>query len=417
MNRLLQANQSLYRLTIQTSHLAAHQTSSRSDLQIVPSYKIVRDRAKRFHLALSKGWNCPCQAEHSISLRLESRTESISSDDEVDKEPLRHPFRFLFRYDQDHAPTVSVMKPWTWGEADIRIKIESQTSPAALINPIYSKQGVRFAKQAIPTAVQATLEPQRKLQPIQDLCLAIGAMQKPERDVCFSLLAKELREKQRGILLITPVKQLPTDSSSRSVSSLRVVLEDPNFVQQDRLKLAIILASSVLQLHETPWLEQNGEKVASFFINRPGERSYGHPFVSQHPNEASTPTLAHQMSCVIRNQTLYALGVALVELYYRKPIVDLYQETDGPRNTGNAFFDLMTEFRTADRLAESLLIEAGARYSDAVRRCIRCDFDQRASSLNDTKFQRAVDHGVVVQLRENYEYLFQNSLIDTYGFG
>jgi hypothetical protein len=68
----------------------------------------------------------------------------------------------------------------------------------------------------------------------------------------------------------------------------------------------------------------------------------------------------------------------------------------------------VTEFRTADRLAEALLSEAGAKYSDAVRRCIRCDFDQRASSLEDAKFQKAVYQGVVAQLQENYEYLFQD---------
>jgi hypothetical protein len=99
------------------------------------------------------------------------------------------------------------------------------------------------------------------------------------------------------------------------------------------------------------------------------------------------------MSCVIRNHTLHALGVTLIELYYRKPIVDLYQETDGPRNTGNAFFDLMTEFRTADQLAESLLNEAGARYSDAVRHCIRCGFEKTMSIFS------------------------RITLIDTYGFG
>jgi hypothetical protein len=54
------------------------------------------------------------------------------------------------------------------------------------------------------------------------------------------------------------------------------------------------------------------------------------------------------------------------------------------------------------------LSEAGARYSDAVRRCIRCDFDQRASSLEDSRFVEAVYRGVVAQLQANYEYLFQN---------
>jgi hypothetical protein len=104
---------------------------------------------------------------------------------------------------------------------------------------------------------------------------------------------------------------------------------------------------------------------------------------------------------------LYALGVALIELYYRKPILDLHQDIDGPQNTGDILQDSMTEFKTADRLADALFSEAGAKYSDAVRRCIRCEFDQRASSLEDKRFQRAVYQGVVAQLQEDYDSLFQ----------
>lgn len=349
-------------------------------------------------------------ADHSVSLRLESRTDEVSSDDE-DEESVQDPFHVLFRYDHRHSSGPSLAQPWTWEEADVRVQYDPLVTPASSSGDVQSGKGVRFAKQAIPKAVRAALEPHPNLQPIQDLCSAISTLQKPQRDVCFSLLANEIAKQKYGVLLITPIKQLPPDTNTWSVSSLRTVLQDPNFAQQDRLKLAITLASSVLQLHETPWLEDNWGKDSIFFVNRPGKTHYDQPFVSQHFNQTSTtPTSAmpNQMSCIIRNQTLYALGVALIELYYRKPIAELHQAADGPQNTGNEILDLLTEFKTADRLAEALLSEAGARYSDAVRRCIRCDFDQRASSLEDAKFQKAVYQGVVAQLQENYEYLFQN---------
>jgi len=410
MDRLRQANQSLYRLTVQTSHLAAaHQASNNAVRQATPNFQAIKDQAESFHSALSHGWKCPCMADHSVSLRLEARTNDASSDDE-DEESVQDPFHVLFRYGHRHSPDPVLAKPWTWEEADVRFQYDSQTTLTSSAGDVQSGKGVRFAKQAIPKAVKAALEPQPNLQPIQDLCSAISTLQKPQRDVCFSLLANEIAKQKYGVLLITPTKQLPPDTDTWSVSSLGAILQDPKFAQQDRLKLAITLASSVLQLHETPWLEDNWGKENIFFINRPGKTHYDQPFVSQHFNtttQNATPAVPNQMSCIIRNQTLYALGVALIELWYRKPIDELYQDADGPQNTGNDILDLLTEFETADRLAKALLSEAGARYSDAVRRCIRCDFDQRASSLEDAGFQKAVYQGVVAPLQADYDHLFQ----------
>jgi hypothetical protein len=204
---------------------------------------------------------------------------------------------------------------------------------------------------------------------------------------------------------------MPLDTDMWSISSLGAVLDDPNFAQKDRLKLAVTLASSILQLHETPWLEEDLGKENIFFINRSGKTLYDQPFVSQQFNQATAPAtsrLPSNISCVIRNQTLYALGVALIELWYRKAIGDLHENIDGPLNTGNDLFNLMTEFKTADRLSDELYSEAGAKYSDVVRRCIRCDFDKRASSLKDTQFQKVVYEKVVAQLQDNYDYLFQH---------
>ncbi|KAH7073645.1 hypothetical protein BKA63DRAFT_37766 [Paraphoma chrysanthemicola] len=411
MDRLRQANQSLYRMTVQTSHLAKHQASANTWHQDLPKYQIIKDRAESFHAAISKGWKCTCRADHSISLRLEPRTDDVASDDEDEEDSMRDPFHIILQYDHCHTPGASLAKPWTWEEADVRVRYDPQAKDQTSGLATQPSKGVKFAKAAIPKAVKAALDPQANLKPIQDLCSAIQSLRKPQRDVCFSLLANEIAKQKYGVLLITPTKELPVDTDRWSISSLRTVLQDPQFAQRDRLQLAVTLASSVLQLHETPWLEANWGKDSIHFVNRPGTTSYDQPFVSKRITQSTispTSSLPSQRSCIIRNQTLYALGIALIELYYRKPMAELHKDSDGLQNTGNELQDLVTEFNTAIRLADELLSEAGAKYSDAVRRCIRCDFDQRASNLQDPKFQRAVYQGVVAQLQENYEYLFQN---------
>ncbi|KAF1844870.1 uncharacterized protein K460DRAFT_376448 [Cucurbitaria berberidis CBS 394.84] len=415
MGKLRQANQSLYRLTTQTAYLDARQTSSKQDCQSAPNFRVIKDRADNFYTALSTGWNCPCQADHSVSLRLESRMEDGSGDEDdedyEDEETMRDPFHVLFRFNHHHKTEISStsMKPWTWEEADVRIEYEKQSSTATAACGGQIGKGVRFAKQA-KKAIQAALEPQPNMQPIKDLCSAIYALQKPQRDVCFSLLANEIAKHKYGVH-IYPTKQLPPDTDTWVVSSLRNVLDDSQFARRDRLKLAVTLASSVLQLHETPWLDENWGKDTIFFVKRPGRALYDQPFVSQNFNQ-TTPTpkteTPNAMSRIIRNQTLYALGVALIELWYGKTLAELHKDADGPHDTGIMQVDFMAEYNTADRLVDELYSEAGGKYSDAVRRCIRCDFDRRASSLEDAQFQKAVYQGVVAQLKENYEYMFQH---------
>ncbi|KAF2006150.1 hypothetical protein P154DRAFT_529843 [Amniculicola lignicola CBS 123094] len=420
MTRLRNANSALYRMTTQTISLQSLQTSSKQQRHAIPKFSAINDRAHGFYSVLSSGWKCSCHADHSVNLRLEQRMEHVTSDDSSDdgeNEAMEDPFRVLFSYSDHHTKPLTqpspviASKPWSWEEADVHMTINTQgTSPAAPFLPTAAK--VRFkAKQAVKAALDLS-----NMHPIQDLCEAICTLQQPQRDVCLSLLASEIAiaktaSAQKYNLLIRPLKEPPYNPDAWSVASLRSVLHDTRFTRHDRLRLAVTLASSVLQLHETPWLHENWTKDNIYFIKRADQTMYDYPFVSQQFNAsalAPTPALPlpASMSRIIRNQTLYALGVSLIELWYRKPISELYDPTDGPPFIGDPRVDLMTEWNTADRLAEELYHEAGGKYSDAVRRCIRCDFDHRANRLEDTTFQKAVYQGVVEQLKENFDFLY-----------
>ncbi|KAF2728681.1 hypothetical protein EJ04DRAFT_581165 [Polyplosphaeria fusca] len=407
MTKLRQANSSLHRMTTQTISLETLQNAKRSNRQSIPNFKVIQDRAMGFHSALRSGWKCACQTDHNVSLRLEHRMEDVSSDeDEEEEKSMRDPFRVVFCYSHHHSrrqgdPTV---KPWSWEEADVRITLEKQQSAPSSTCNRDAKRGVHFQTRK---AVKAALDPTPNMQPIQDLCTAIGKLQKPQRDVCLSLLATEIAKQKYGVH-IYPLKDPPSEPDLWSIASLRSVLQDTKFTRQDRLRLAVTLASSVLQLHETPWLEENWGKDDIFFIKRSNETVFDHSFVSQHFNRKPNISRTKSQSCmgrIIRNYTLYALGISLIELWHNKPLHELHRPEDGPREMGNAQMDSMTEWNTAERLVDELYNEAGAKYSDAVRRCIRCQFDHRTNSLDDLAFQRDVYDGVVARLKENFDFL------------
>lgn len=108
---------------------------------------------------------------------------------------------------------------------------------------------------------------------------------------------------------------------------------------------------------------------------------------------------------MIQNRPLFALGVTLIELWYGKSLAELHDDDDGPRELTDPQTDFITKLNTAYRMAEGIADDAGAKYSDAVRRGIRCDFSLRANSLEDIQLQKAVFQGVVAQLKATQDFL------------
>ncbi|KAJ8118057.1 hypothetical protein OPT61_g882 [Boeremia exigua] len=409
MGQIRQSNSTLKDLTFQRQNIEAQQ--QRVVRGSVPNFKRINRRAGGFYSAIKAGWKCPCHAERSVSLRLEPRMEDVSSDDDDDDDdetPIHDPFHVIFR-SGDYYPAGSGVNPniWIWDEADIHVTCErararSTTVPTA--SHPRDKKGVRFVK----SAVKAALEPEPNLQPIKDLCSAIGELRKDQRDVCFTLLQNEI-VRQRFDLKIYPTKSPPRGTESWSVSTLRNTLQRGHeFSKRDRVRLSVILASSILQLYETPWLDDNWGIDNIYFVERPGSTVYDQPFVSRELDASllcSKTEMPKHLERMIRNRPLFALGVTLIELWYGKPLSELHSSEDGRQDPMDPHTSFITRFNTACRLADGIADDAGARYSDAVTRCIRCDFGLRAHGLEDVQLQKAVFQGVVAQLKATQDFL------------
>lgn len=100
---------------------------------------------------------------------------------------------------------------------------------------------------------------------------------------------------------------------------------------------------------------------------------------------------------MLRNKTIFDLGVLLIELWFNKSLEQLRHPEDlGDDGRPNEY----TDFATALRLIRAVDADAGPRYGKAVRRCIKCDFDQREDDLDSQEFRQAVYQGVVAVLDE-----------------
>ncbi|KAH6625409.1 hypothetical protein C7974DRAFT_200955 [Boeremia exigua] len=404
INDLRNFNQALIRLTKQSLELEPTRAVKN---RTCPNFKGLRSYAKELYEALRSGFNCTsgCLEEHAVKLRLEKRSQLFKSDEDI---PEKTQFRVVFTH----------TSPTQWKEADIRCILDKTLSlplsPNVSISRMTQKQ-VRFGQ--IDTAAQSysnqsitmttvhrpvTLVQDTRPEHIQNLCVAFRKLQQPQKDICMGYMLDTMQRKHG----IYPLSGLYNCGQQQWVAfSLHQILTDQanthkRLTQHDKLRIALDLSSSILQLYKTPWLDEHWGDNDVYFLQKPGAKPlaiYEHPYVYRQlaPTLSNTNTQAAQTKYrIVRNQTLYSLGILLIELWYGKAIEQLQTPADLVCDGTPG-----VSWCTAERLVDNELeFEAGKRYADAVRRCIRCDFDRSDMSLDSESFQQAVFEGVVVPL-------------------
>lgn len=102
---------------------------------------------------------------------------------------------------------------------------------------------------------------------------------------------------------------------------------------------------------------------------------------------------------IVRNETIFALGIVLIELCLWAGLEKL-RSTEDLSNDGTP--NSLIDYLTARRLVNDVYDEGGGRYGDAVRRCIHCEFDQRKVSLDVEAFRESFHQGVVQPLEDDW---------------
>ena len=244
--------------------------------------------------------------------------------------------------------------------------------------------------------------PSPDLETIECLCAAIHKA--TSGAFCHGILVDKSETRHR-VRVVKP--SLPCDSM-HAISLKDLLAQAVKVEKKERLILGVKLALTLLQLHKTPWLEEMWGNQNVFFMKSeeglPDSHPH-HPFLSKQfmsPTCTITPCKLQESyrtpSLEVRNQSIFALGVLLVELWFNQPLESLRVPADmGLHNEVNQ----VTDFATVRRLSEDIYREAGDWYGDAVRRCIYCDFDQRHNNLESEALKEAVHRGVVSPLEEN----------------
>lgn len=411
INKIKSANATLEKLVEQSEYRENIWQKQRLPKRHLLRFKTARRIAHSLYGIISRGelWGCQCHDQHRAQIQLSVVSSVVQSGS-----PELPTFRMLLTSKAPFEPAPT----WHWQEVETESSITSTPTPEANPStkeskvPVMRETKVRFAVvtsilQSIPWP---KVEDTPSASPIVNLCAAISRMRGDsmceERKLIGFVSDPNHRHMLYAVGDSTVDLQLQSLGELLASSSNALKPQDPSkkvLRRRDRLQLAASLASSVLQFHgswlKTQWgtqdiLLRTGEarkKVADsiYLIQR----------TPSLPNRLDTP-MSQQNSTsthLIRNEILFPLGLALVELSLGQTIASLRKpEDDDP-------VEVVSKLKTASRHLLDVRNESGMRYEEVVDKCLLWP-DRKDTNLDNEQFQRMMLDSIILPLLEDLKY-------------
>lgn len=258
--------------------------------------------------------------------------------------------------------------------------------------------------------------------------IALSSVNLCERDLCTELVTRKTCTSERQCLGffskdfwrdhrhdVYLVRDLPRQLTSRPLLDFIVEAQRAPLWQAtryslklwtNRLRIAVMLAFSVLKLHGT-WLRPFW-KLKDVLVAAGDEpsspTSQGQPY-TQHlylefdtlnQLDLSQLTLYPSKSPLIRSDLLFPLGVALLELALGEPIEVLCTPEDS--DPVGCVVELKAALRLID--ADVVALQCGQRYGDVVKDCLLWN-GKKDADLDDATAQQMVWEKIVLPLIED----------------
>lgn len=238
-----------------------------------------------------------------------------------------------------------------------------------------------------------------------DLCQTIQASQPPPRlEFAYGYICDESPTKPRRYQLF-PISIVKEDSDTISLGTLLREKSGtlPHLSLETRFYLAVVLASSFLQLSEPGWLPENVTHQDVFFMKRNGSVSYRDPTITKSLTEPETRGKQPQDGALPYNAPLFSLGILLIEIILVTPFHDLMRSETLSTDFGNDISKHIMEYNVAMSLLDRVKSTGDEAYKNAVRRCI--DNEYRDQSLEDEGIQQFLYAGVIDLLEQGLRML------------
>ncbi|KAK4222841.1 hypothetical protein QBC38DRAFT_548908 [Podospora fimiseda] len=384
--------------------------------------RLVRDLSGSIYNAIRMALACACSAPHHVGLGLKLLSQPQSAIPEDDEEDIVKSFRFHLVASYHNSSTDSdgsdprPIFARRWCEMFVRSADECLTAPTCNL-PISAKpaRGVRFLSSFSSSGVSSSLpsspqlpQPTPAMQSVSATTIMLSSI--------YTLIAPILPLNE-GVRAITDMCQLIhclgkqksgvscgfiiDDSCSRCrkydiyphgglgnvgdwlLTSLRDVLDTndtacPQLSYKEKVGLAYIISSSMLQLHKTPWLASSPTQDTIFLAQQAGIPIYDKAFVRKEMPDGSGATSISPYSTTCTKETLFSLGILLLELILCQ-VIGHVTVSSQPRD----------RLRVSELLDKAHTI-GGPNYTSAVQRCLECEVHYGGVSLGEESYQKEI---------------------------
>ncbi|KAL9600268.1 MAG: hypothetical protein Q9219_003313 [cf. Caloplaca sp. 3 TL-2023] len=316
----------------------------------------LREASKVLYKALARYWRCSCTSPHQAQLCLSPRKSVAST---------QSPYDFFF----------------------------STTSTA---------------EKAHVSWMEGSVLLQRKEDVCKYECIALNhicdALQKGLTSHCLNFLVEDAGDEPTLWQLRPQPRQSRLLESAPAVSLQSLLYNSHHLPLIAKRKLAVILARSLLQLHEGLWLGNEWSKQhITFFYEDPNTIDYQRPYITTSFDGDEQPR--PDFSLFHRNASILALGILLVEIHTGKPIEVYRTPQDLSRGTE---VNANTDWTVADRVVKSL-DDCSLGYKDAIQACLDTSWVPAAQrvSLDDELTRNGLYDDVVRPLEDEVHHLFR----------
>jgi len=213
---------------------------------------------------------------------------------------------------------------------------------------------------------------------------------------CLQLLIEDHESSQRIWRLNWLEAQLGYLETKPEITFEMMLQNRPAPSLIERRRLALTLAYSLFQLHESPWLSQNWDKDRMhFFYNSAGVLDLHRPYLSTSFEEFPSGGEPPDLNRFHRNLGILRLGILLIEVHKWKPLECFRIEDD----LKDGIPTPNTDMEVARRVLEAL-DDCFPTYRGAIEACLRVPWVSGGSrvSLGDSETWNGVYSNVIEPL-------------------
>ncbi|KAF2736405.1 hypothetical protein EJ04DRAFT_521995 [Polyplosphaeria fusca] len=422
VSRITENNKKLERLIgLSEEAVASVQEPVKDEYGTATSRLQLRPLMHTLHSAVNRSWTCDCQHKHQARLglhqqhdgRRDSVTDETGESDHIYVEMLIS------------CVNGSELTP-KWLDTRLCVALNSSTKPNAK-EP--SPRGVRFQPNCIPKTplVEDASSPSDTLvgrdksgsrrsslvsrKKVDSICQTASLA---DRHSCAPQIMFD------GDSLWHMTSKASSRRSSRTCGGKRQNEDLPlsfllggkrKFKMKEKRILPVILANSLLNLSEGPWVENEWAKEHIHFFTSADSQDLldiQRPFLStdfQHQEDSDTEE-EDALYRVHPSPSVLALGILLLEIELGFALESYYSECDLDDGIPN----VNTNYLTALRMFEEEVSDSiYSNYRGALSACLNCDFfdeDTMAPNLDNEEFRRAVYNNIVKPLEDELRFAY-----------